>query len=276
MQMCKVLSILAVMLFSGYGMPETENSVKSFDKTNVAGNPNKIDITIIYDSNPFNPMLKNSWGFSCFIQGLEKTILFDTGGDGGILISNMYKLDIDPKDVDVIFLSHDHWGHTGGLQNFLALNQKVVVYLLKTFSEDIKKSIDNSGAEIVEITSPAYLCENAATTGELGNGIKEQSLVLETEKGLVIITGCAHPGIVDIIQNARETLDQNVYLVFGGFHSMAASDAELEEIIERFRKLEVEKAGPCHCSGEHCRKLFLDEYGENFVDIGVGTAIEIE
>ncbi len=276
MYIFKALCILAIILFSEYGKPENENLVEPFEKTNVTGNPNKIEITIIYDDNPLNPMLKNRWGFSCFIQGLEKTILFDTGGDGGILISNMYKLGIDPKDVDVIFLSHDRWSHTGGLQDFLALNQKVVVYLLKTFSEDIKNNINNLGAEIVEITSSAYLCEGVVSTGELGNGIKEQSLVLEIEKGSVIITGCAHPGIVDIIQNVKESLDQNIYMVFGGFHLVAASDAELKQIIEQFRKFGVEKVGPCHCSGERCRELFLDEYKEDFVDIGVGSVIQIE
>jgi len=254
-------------------MPEKEDSDQSLKKSDLKEDSNGIKITVIYDHYPFDDLLKTEWGFSCFIEGFEKRVLFDAPGDGEILLANMQKLKIDPKEIDTIFLSHDHQDHTGGLHDVLAQNKKVVVYLLKSFSRGIKNNIDNSGAEIVEITSPAYLCKQVATTGELGNGIKEQSLVLETEKGLVIITGCAHPGIVDIIKNVKEALEQSIYMVFGGFHLGTTSDADLKQIVEHFRRFGVEKVGPCHCSGERCRKLFLDEYRENFVDIGVGKVI---
>lgn len=254
-------------------MLEKEDSDRSVETSDLKEGSSGIKITILYDHHPFDGLLKTDWGFSCLIEGFERRVLFDTPGDGEMLLANMRKLKIDPREIDTIFLSHDHRDHTGGLRDFLAQNKEVVVYLLKSFSKGIKKSIDNSGAEIVEVTSPTYLCKKVATTGELGNGIKEQSLVLETEKGLVIITGCAHPGIVDIIQNVKESLAQDIYMVFGGFHLGTTSDVDLKQIVEHFRKCGVEKVGPCHCSGERCRKEFLDEYRENFIDIGVGTVI---
>lgn len=257
-------------------MPEKENLDQSFEKSGLKANSNGIKITIICDNYPFDGLLKTAWGFSCFIEGFEKRVLFDTPDDGEMLLANMQKLKINPKEIDTIFLSHDHRDHTGGLRYFLAQNRKIIVYLLKSFSKGIKNSIDDSGAEIAEITSPAYLCRKVATTGELGVGIKEQSLVLETEKGLVIITGCAHPGIVDIIQNVKGSLEKNIHMVLGGFHLGTTSDTELKQIVEQFRKFGVEKVGPCHCSGERCRKLFLDEYKVDFVEIGVGKIIKIE
>ncbi|KYK38135.1 MAG: MBL fold metallo-hydrolase [Theionarchaea archaeon DG-70] len=230
-------------------------------------------ITIIYDNYPFDSRLKTEWGFSCFIEGLEKTLLFDTGGNGEILISNMQKLGIDPQSIDAVFLSHEHWDHTGGLGDFLELNQKAVVYLLPSFPQNIKKSIENTDNKYIEIANPANLYEKVASTGELGTAIKEQSLAIETDKGLVIITGCAHPGIVQIIETAKNNFEQNVYLVLGGFHLGGYGDNELKKIIQQFRKLDVRKAGPCHCSGDRCRELFKEEYKDDFVEIGVGKVI---
>ncbi|MGB9722209.1 MAG: MBL fold metallo-hydrolase, partial [bacterium] len=214
-----------------------------------------LKITIIYDNNSFIPELRTAWGFSCLIKGAEKTILFDTGGDGKILIENLKSLGINPGDVDLIFLSHEHWDHTSGLMDFLNKNHNVVIYLLSSFPEEIKNSIKSANAKFIEITKPMYICEKVSTTGELGTVIKEQSLVIETKKGLVIITGCAHPEIVHIIKSVKEYFKQNIYLVIGGFHLGEFSDTELKKIIQQFRKVGVKKVGPCHCSGERCREL---------------------
>ncbi len=252
------------------------NMLSSEDIVQPITDSSNIEIIIIYDNNPFNDQLKTAWGFSCLIRGLEKTILFDTGGDGEILMSNMKKLNINPADIDLIFLSHEHWDHIGGLEDFLENNHNVVVYLLPSFPTSVKSSFKNAGAEVVEIVSPASLCEKASSTGKLGTEIDEQSLIIETKNGLVIITGCAHPGIVNIVQYAKKILDQKIYMVFGGFHLGGTTDSGLKSIIKQFRKMEVKKAGPCHCSGDRCRELFADEYKENFIDIGVGKIIEFE
>ncbi len=272
----KISFLILLILFVGDNMPEKENSDQYIEKSGLKGDSDGIKITIIYDNYPFDGRLKTEWGFSCLIEGREKTILFDTGGDGAILLNNMERLAIDPNEIDAIFLSHEHWDHTGGLEDFLKHNHEAVVYLLASFPENIRNSITNAGAEFVEIAGPAYLCEKVATPGELGISIKEQSLVIETARGLVIVTGCAHPGIVAIIDAAKNYFEQNVYMVFGGFHLGTASDAQLKKIIEQFRKFGVEKVGPCHCSGERCRKLFLDAYKENFIDVGVGKILLIE
>ena len=264
------------ILFTGGIVPRNMSPSQSLEEPDLRKDNNATSITIVYDNYPFDGLLKTEWGFSCFVKGFERSVLFDTPGNAAMLLTNMQKLKIDPKEIDTIFLSHDHQDHTGGIQDILAQNNKAVVYLLKSFSRGIKSRVDDSVAETVEVTSPTYLCKKVATTGELGVAIKEQSLVLETEKGSVIITGCAHPGIVNIIQKVKRDFQQGIYLVLGGFHLGTTSDSELKQIVTQFRRIGVEKVGPCHCSGERCRRLLLDEYGKDFVEVGVGRIIEIE
>jgi 7,8-dihydropterin-6-yl-methyl-4-(beta-D-ribofuranosyl)aminobenzene 5'-phosphate synthase len=236
---------------------------------------NPITIWIIYDNNFYDSRLKPEWGFSCFIQGTEKTILFDTGGDGSTLLSNMKKLKITPEQVDLIFLSHIHGDHTGGLLEFLKKNNKVKVFLPHSFPDTFKKEITERGAQYIEVKGSIEICQDVFSTGELGISIKEQSLIIKTEKGLVIITGCAHPGIIDIVKKAKELANQNIYLVLGGFHLSGSSKEVIEKIVYEFKKMEVGKVAPCHCSGDKTRELFKQKYKEDFISGGVGKVIEI-
>jgi len=73
-----------------------------------------LTITVMSDNNSYQGGLETAWGFSCLIQGTENTILFDTGGDGSILLANMEKLGFDPKEIELIVLSHMHWDHIDG------------------------------------------------------------------------------------------------------------------------------------------------------------------
>jgi hypothetical protein len=98
----------------------------------------------------------------------------------------------------------------------------------------------------------------------------EQSMVLDTPKGLVVITGCAHPGIVNIIQKAKQMLDKDIYFVFGGFHLLNDSDSQVMSKIGQFKSLGVRKVGASHCTGDRAIELFRQEYGKDFVPIGVG------
>lgn len=235
-----------------------------------------ISIITIYDNYLSQSDLKNDWGFSCLVQTGDQNILFDTGTDGKILLDNMEKLKIDPKIVDSIVISHDHYDHYGGLADFLKQNNKVKIYILSALLQT-KNIAEKLGAAVLEIDSPTKITENICTTGELGTGIKEQSLIVKSNKGVIIITGCSHPGIVNIIKAAREQFsEESIYLVLGGFHLFQTSDSELKDIINSFRELGVQKAAPCHCSGDKARELFKQEYKEDFIDNGVGKVINIE
>ncbi|OYT41864.1 MBL fold metallo-hydrolase [Candidatus Pacearchaeota archaeon ex4484_26] len=234
-----------------------------------------VSITTIYDNYQYNPGLKTGWGFSCLVKTENITLLFDTGGDSETLLSNMEKLKILPSEVDIIVLSHIHGDHTGGLKGFLEKNSKVKVYLPKSFPSSFKTDVESEGATAIDVHEPIEIEKGTYTTGELGVLIKEQSLIINTEKGIIVITGCAHPGIVNIVRKAKEITNENIYLVLGGFHLGGVSDSNLKSIIADFRKLGVEKVAPCHCSGDRCRELFKEEYKDNFISNGVGKIIEI-
>ena len=234
----------------------------------------KNSILIVYDNYKVDPHLVSAWGFGCVIRTPNQKVLFDTGGDGSILLSNMEKMDIDPKEIKMVIISHIHVDHVGGLNGFLRRNDKVTVYIPASFPESIRKKIRSYGAEYQDVKSSIQISDTMYTTGEMGTWIKEQSLVLDTQAGIVIITGCAHPGVVNIVKKAKQLLpDKNIFLVMGGFHLGSASDSKLKSIIKNFRKLGVKKVAPSHCSGDRCRKLFKEEYQDDYIESGAGKII---
>ena len=233
-------------------------------------------MAIVYDKNTFGENLKADWGFSSLIRGLEKSILFDTGKNGKILLSNMEKLGIHPGDINSVFLSHEHKDHTGGLEGLLNQNSSVEVWLPNFFFLSFKNKIKNQGSTVREVTSFQKICEGAFTLGIIEGWIKEQSLILNTGKGLILITGCAHPRIVKIIATVKELLKKNIHMVFGGFHLAPFNESEIREIIDYFRASGVKKVGPCHCSGDEARRLFAEEYKDDYIEIGVGKEIKVQ
>jgi len=234
-----------------------------------------VTIIVTYDNNPYDERLKTAWGFSCLVRFGEKSILFDTGGDSPTLLYNMRQLGIDPKEVDVVVLSHIHGDHVGGLSGFLKENSDVTVYVPESFPRSFKDQVRLSGAKLEDIKEAKELLDNIYTTGELDGGIKEQSLIVETNEGLLVITGCAHPGVVKIVERAKQLVEGDVLLVMGGFHLGSKSEHEIQEITASFKELGVVYASPCHCSGDRARRLFQEAYGEKFLQVGVGRIIII-
>lgn len=233
---------------------------------------NSLSITVVYDNNPHKQGLQTEWGFSTYIAGPAKTILFDTVGSS-VLLDNMEKLHIEPNSIDAVVLSHIHADHTGGLSSFVEKNNNVTVYLPESFPTKFKENSQSYGAKIVEVNEPVKICENIHSTGQLGTTIIEQSLAIRTNKGLVIITGCAHPGIVKIITKAKELLKDDILLVTGGFHLGLATKSDIENIVSSFKQLGVNYVAPSHCTGEKARNLFKQLFGQNYIDIGAGKTI---
>ena len=231
-------------------------------------------ITIVYDNNPYKEGLQTGWGFSCLVTGTEKTILFDTGRDLSLL-DNMEKLGIEPNNIDLVVLSHIHGDHTGGLSSFLEKNPDVTVYLPESFPKRFKNNVRSCGTQIVEVEQSLKICENVYSTGQLGIIIKEQALIIQTDKGLIVITGCAHPGIVKIVKAAKDLLKDDIVLVMGGFHLEWTFAGKIERIISAFKQLHVRYAGPCHCSGDKAGSLFEKHFGENYINVGAGKTITL-
>jgi 7,8-dihydropterin-6-yl-methyl-4-(beta-D-ribofuranosyl)aminobenzene 5'-phosphate synthase len=232
-------------------------------------------LTVLYDNHEHTPGLRTAWGFACLVEGLEKTILFDTGGDGRILLGNMERLRIIPTVVDAVVLSHVHADHTGGLLAFLGRNPEVTVFMPKSFPASLKRDAKRAGATCIDVSRSTEICRHAFSTGELGTSIKEQALAVETAQGLIVITGCAHPGIVSVVTKAKEVTGGNVHLVLGGFHMSGMSEAEVRSVIEDLTRLGAERVGPCHCSGEGTRRLFRSAYGDRCMSVGVGWRLQL-
>jgi len=170
-------------------------------------------ITVVYNNVPYAPEMKTAWGFAAVIETGGETVLFDTGGDGQTLLANMERLGLTSEHVTAVVLSHVHSDHTGGLDDFLALNARVTVYMPQSFPITFHHAVKRCGAQIDTVGGPRRLFANLHSTGDMGNGVKEQALVIDTLSGLVIVTGCAHPDIVEITRGARTYLNKEVYLL---------------------------------------------------------------
>ena len=235
-----------------------------------------INITILYDNYVDVEGTEAEWGFSCLIEGTEKTILFDTGNKDHIFLKNIEKLNIDLKDIEQVVISHEHGDHTGGLLWFLERNPNVSVFVPSSFSSSFCKAIVKTGAKLVRVKEPVEICKEVYSTGEMKGRIEEQSLVLRTQKGLVVITGCSHPGIVPTVEKARNVYNQDVYLVFGGFHLLQQDESMIKDQIQKLRDLGVKQCGPTHCTGDEAIQLFAEAYGSEFIKVGTGKVITLK
>lgn len=232
-------------------------------------------LTILFDNVPAVEGPETSGGYACLIEGLQKTILFDTGADGGILLSNMQKLGVDPAGVDVVFLSHLHGDHTRGLQAFLGRNADVEVWMPAYFPESLRDQVRTAGARLRTVEGPLEIFAGAYTTGPLGRQIVEQALVLDTGPGLTLITGCAHPNIADIVTEVRRRHQKPVELIAGGFHLRDLEAGEFGEVLRTLEENEVQRVAPSHCTGDQAVAAFRRIWGERFVEAGCGTVIEL-
>jgi len=208
-------------------------------------------ITIIYDNTAFREDLKTDWGFSCLVEE-ENThkILFDTGANGKILLNNMEKLGIDSLSIEEIFISHLHSDHTGGLDEFLKANPKI-----KRIYVPSSLRLKNE----VILKEPQKIHDNVFSTGEL-EGI-EQSMGVETDKGIVLVVGCSHPEMSYILDVAKKF--GKIYAVIGGMHGFSE--------FELFKDLKL--ICPTHCTQHKAELKKL--YPQKYIEGGAGRIIEI-
>jgi 7,8-dihydropterin-6-yl-methyl-4-(beta-D-ribofuranosyl)aminobenzene 5'-phosphate synthase len=210
-------------------------------------------ITIVYDNCTTKRSLKTGWGFSCLIETEGGApILFDTGADGATLFHNMGELGINPRDIGIIVISHAHGDHTGGLRDILEVNKGAEIYVPASLGAGIR------GRKVTAVTGRLPISDKVFSTGELG-GI-EQSLALSTDRGIVAVTGCSHPGVGAILNAASELGE--VFGIVGGFHGFSDFD--------RLRGLSL--ICPCHCTQykSELRQLFPEQY------IACGAGLELE
>ena len=173
----KILILIGTLILAGISFPVQAEKV----------NP-EITLISVYDNYQVDPKLKTAWGFATIIKTPQELILFDTGGNSEILLSNMEKLSINPASIKKVVISHIHGDHVGGLEDFLERNSNVTVFIPSSFPKSVKNMIIQKGANFVEVSAPGKISDFAYTTGELYGPPKEQSLIINSKKGLVVIT----------------------------------------------------------------------------------------
>jgi len=210
-------------------------------------------ITVIYDNCAVKTGLGEGWGFSSLIETEnEPPILFDTGADGATLLHNMKQLRIDTGHIGAIVISHHHYDHTGGLSDILEVNKRAVIYA------PASAAISFPGRKVVQVSQSVKISESVFSTGEL-RGI-EQAMVVKTGKGIVVVTGCSHPGVGKILDAA--SCYGKVYGIIGGLHGF-----------RDFGRLnDLPLICPCHCT--QCKSELRSLFPEQYISCGAGLELE--
>jgi 7,8-dihydropterin-6-yl-methyl-4-(beta-D-ribofuranosyl)aminobenzene 5'-phosphate synthase len=259
---------------------------------------------------------QGEWGLSFYIEAHGHKILFDTGMTS-LAYENARLAKIDLSLIDTLVLSHGHNDHTGGLVHFLKYIGDVPIIAhpdiwTKKYVQENQNSLDyigipacreeleSKGAQFHLTTKTFKICQSIITTGEieLNNSYEkidsdllvktageffpdsmmdDVSLIIQTERGLVVVTGCAHRGIVNTLQHAqRITGDQRILYVIGGFHLYQASQERLDWTIQTLFTMGVQKVSPCHCTGFQAMAQIYQNMPKYYQPIYAGSVLEIE
>lgn len=222
--------------------------------------------------------LASGHGFSCLLGG---KILVDTGEDPVSLLNNMKKLMVSAEDLESVVITHEHYDHTGGLWELLKQKKGLKVYVPESFSDTFKICVRELGGKLVFVKRRRKLSDNVFVTGPIkadykGKVIDECSVIVKGDKGISAITGCAHPGIVDVVKSAKRTMKADkIYMVFGGFHLNGLDRDQITDIALSLKEAKVSKVGPSHCSGDKARRIFKGKYHEKCVPVKAGHIIHL-
>ncbi len=235
-------------------------------------------VQVLFNNEAISGDLSAGWGFSCLVN---KYILFDTGESEKYLFKNMKNMGIDISDIEAVVISHNHWDHTGGLWELLNAKRGLKVYACPNFSREFNNKVKELKGELVTADKFTKVAKDIYTTGEIqgeykGQDMPEQALVVKTKNGITAITGCAHPGIIKIVEKIKsESPSEQFYLVFGGFHLMNKDKRTISTIVDTFKELGIKKVGPTHCSGKEAERIFEEKYQDNFISVKAGQILDI-
>jgi 7,8-dihydropterin-6-yl-methyl-4-(beta-D-ribofuranosyl)aminobenzene 5'-phosphate synthase len=274
-----------------------------------AAEPNS-QITILYDAFGTDAAMKKDWGFSALVEVAGKRILFDTGNDADIFAANVKAKGVDLANIDFVVLSHRHSDHMAGLSHVLSVNPTVKIYapregfgiygssLPSSFYRkdeslppemryydgrppDVMKfgtawqganiELVDKTMEIVPGITLIALVSDAPGTKEL----KELSLAVNTSDGVVLVVGCAHPGVEKIVE-AAAAINPKIHLIAGGFHLVVAPNEVITRSVAALKDtFKVENIAPGHCTGEPTFAALKQAFGDRYLYAGVGTSLPL-
>jgi len=215
-------------------------------------------------------------GFSAWVEMNGRIILFDTGSDYLTLLENMSKMQLDYNRITDIFISHNHWDHIYGLPGVAGVNGfQVNTFIPKSSAAGIIQQMPR--LKYTAIDSCRELYPGIWTTGEMSSvflqtTIAEQAMILEMSDGLVVITGCSHPGIERIVKLTNDRFPQkSIKLLVGGFHLEKKSIGEIIQISNFLKQAGVLAIAPSHCTGDPAIEYFRKDWGDNYIQLFLGN-----
>ena len=270
----------------------------------------KTVMSVVIDNKACNG-LKGEWGLSIVVDYKGKKILVDAGASD-LFIDNMAKLNIDIRDIDYAMLSHAHFDHANGIPAFFKKNDKAKFYIRETTKDNcyakrlffykyigIPKRMMDEYDDRIEVVSGDYelmdgvylLPHKTANLENIGkkekmylktdngyifdNFAHEQSLVVDTDKGLVIINSCSHGGAVNIINEVKNTFkDKHIYGIIGGFHLYNKKDAEVLEVAECIKNTGIEFVCTGHCTEERAYNILKGVLKDKLIQLHSGLIME--
>jgi len=235
-----------------------------------------MDVKVIATSSTERDKAFSRWGLSLLVDG---DILFDAFSDPAVLLANMRRMKIDPEAVRRVVISHDHWGHAGGLPGLLEKNKELIVYGCADFSNELKEKIISSGVSLMEAERFFKIKSNIYTTGAMSGlyedfFIAEQALVIDRGEALAVLCGCAHPGITAIIKAASHHLNKIVNSIAGGFHLNDKSAEQIRDIAGELEGLGVKKVYSTHCNGEKAEAILREKFTKDLEILKSGDILD--
>jgi 7,8-dihydropterin-6-yl-methyl-4-(beta-D-ribofuranosyl)aminobenzene 5'-phosphate synthase len=233
-----------------------------------------LNLTLLFDNMAGNPDLHCLWGFACLVQVPDFRLLFDTGSNGRLLLQNMNRLGLEPTDIDFLFISHTHWDHIGGLDSVLELNPDLHLLIPDGTSPRMVETLRALCRAVTLVgEGPSEFAPALASTGSFPGDPPEHALVITTDAGAVVITGCAHPGILEIADVATQQTGKNIALLAGGFHLFQASAESVSRTAEKLLSLGIRHIMPTHCTGVSAMQILQEQFGQRFITCGLGQTI---
>jgi 7,8-dihydropterin-6-yl-methyl-4-(beta-D-ribofuranosyl)aminobenzene 5'-phosphate synthase len=228
-------------------------------------------ISILYD-NHAEEKLRPGWGFSAWISVGDESVPFDTGADKLVFEHNARALGCNLSTLGALVLSHDHCDHVGAVT---AVTRKGLRLFVPAKFARRFAGLRRSGVQVIAVRGPEQICPGVKSTGQSGRRIREQALLVDGTEGPVLITGCAHPGIVAVANLATNLAGRPLALIVGGFHLYRNDEAEVRYVAEQLLRLGVERIAPCHCTGDAATAILRDAYGERFVEVSAGSQVKV-
>ncbi len=234
----------------------------------------RASLLILVDNNPDGAGLRTAWGLAVLVDIDGFLVLFDTGPDPDVLLHNARVLGVDLSSVKAVVLSHAHTDHVGGLPAIAFSAPNVPVYI-PAGSPELEDYVRSLGMKPVVVRGAARVTRGVWVLGPLRGPPPEQFLVINVEGQLIVVTGCAHPGIERIVEYAYEATGIPVRVVLGGFHLGGAPLERLKRIAATFIEHGVACVMPVHCSGDRARSYFSATLGSSYCDGHVGSRLVV-